>query len=194
MKTSITKAALIVALFGLSLGAKAQTTTTPTPVPDGIKLSIGAETGLGMGNFKDTHKSNFGGSVQADFPVAQQFYLTVNAGYVDFFGKNNVLGTGFSAPDIHMLPLMAGLKYFPVSNFYLQADAGAAFALNKSDVGYASTAAFLYVPQVGYQFNIANKSFIDVGIRYEGTTSFDGNSGYAKINQIGLRVAYGFGL
>lgn len=192
MKTTMTKAILIAALFGISLGSKAQTTTTePT---DGIKLSVGVETGLGLGNFKDTHKSNLGASVQTDLPVAQQFYLNVNAGYVNFFGKDNVLGTGYSAPDIHVLPVMAGLKYFPIQNLYIQADAGAAFALNKSSVNYSSTAAFLYVPQVGYQFAIGGKSFLDAGVRYEGTTSFDGSSAYGKINQIGLRVAYSFGL
>ncbi|WP_244228282.1 hypothetical protein [Mucilaginibacter kameinonensis] len=192
MKTKMTKAILVAALFGASLGAKAQTKTTRPS--DGIKLSVGVETGLGLGNFKDTHKANLGASAQADLPVAQQFYLNVNAGYVNFFGKDNVLGTGYSAPDIHVLPVMAGLKFFPIENLYIQADAGAAFALNKSTVNYSNSAAFLYVPQVGYQFSIGGKSFIDAGVRYEGTSSFDGNSAYGKINQIGLRVAYGFGL
>jgi len=193
MKTSITKAALIAALFGISFAANAQTATSQQST-DGIKLSAGVETGLGMGNFKDISKTSIGGTLQADFPVAKQFFATVNAGYIDYIGKNNVLGTGISAPDFHILPVMAGLKYFPVSNLYFQADAGAAFALNKSSIGYANTAAFLYAPQIGYQFQIGGKSFIDAGIRYEGTTSFDGNSSYAKINEIGLRVAYGFGL
>jgi hypothetical protein len=193
MKTTMTKAVLIAALFGISLSAKAQTSTDKTS-SDGIKLSIGAETGLGMGNFKDTHKTSFGGSLQADLPVANQFYANVNAGYTDYFGKNNVLGSGISAPDIHILPVTAGLKYFPVTNFYIQANAGAAFALNKTAANYANTTAFLYVPQVGYQFPVGGKSFIDAGVRYEGTTSFNGNAAYSKINQVGLRLAYGFGL
>ncbi|QEM11705.1 hypothetical protein [Mucilaginibacter rubeus] len=192
MKTNMTKAVLIAALFGISLGAKAQ--SSKGPGADGIKLSIGAETGLSTGNFKDTHKANFGGSVQADIPVANQFYVNVNAGYVDYFGKNNLSGTGISAPDIHVLPVMAGLKYFPVGKLYVQADAGAAFALNKGSVGYAKSTAFLYVPQAGYEFQLGGKSFIDAGIRYEGTTSFNGNTAYGKINQVGLRVAYGLGL
>ena len=194
MKNSTTKAALIFALFAATLSAKAQTITTVQSSTDGIKLSVGAESGISFGNFKDTHKTNIGGSLQADFPVASQFYATVNAGYVNFFGKDNVLGSGIAANDVHLLPLMAGLKYFPVGKLYIQVDAGAAFALNKSNVGYTSTAAFLYAPQVGYQFQLGGKSFLDAGVRYEGTTSFDGNNPYAKINQIGLRVAYGFGL
>jgi hypothetical protein len=193
MKTTMTKAVLIAALFGISLGVKAQSTSDKTS-SDGIKLSIGAETGLGMGNFKDTHKTSFGGSVQADFPVASQFYVNVNAGYTDYFGKDNVLGSGISAPDIHILPATAGLKFFPVANLYVQANAGAAFALNKTEANYASTTAFLYEPQVGYQFPVGGKSFIDAGVRYTGTTSFNGNAAYSKISQVGLRVAYGFGL
>lgn len=188
MKTTLTKTALIAMLFGITLGAKAQTTT------DGIKLSIGLESGLGLGNFKDTHKTSIGGSLQADIPVAPGFYANVNGGYADYLGKDNVLGTGFSAPDIHILPALAGLKYYPVSNFYFQADAGAAFALNKSDAGYTNKTAFLYAPQVGYQFITGGKSFLDAGIRYEGTTSFNGDSAHGKINQVGLRIAYGFGL
>lgn len=191
MKTTMTKAVLIAALFGISLGAKAQTKDKSS---DGIKLSVGVESGLGLGNFKDTHKTSIGGSVQADIPVAHQFYVNVNAGNVDYFGRDNVLGSGVNAPNIQVLPAMAGLKYFPITNFYIQADAGAAFALNKSTANYDRSAAFLYVPQVGYQFNVGGKSFIDAGVRYEGTTSFNRNNAYGKINQIGLRVAYGFGL
>ena len=42
----------------------------------------------------------------------------------------------------------------------------------------------MYVPQVGYQFSIGQKSFIDAGVRYEGTTSFDENSAYAKLTTL----------
>jgi hypothetical protein len=66
--------------------------------------------------------------------------------------------------------------------------------LNKIAANYASTTAFHYVPQVGYQFPTGGKPFIDAGVRYEGTTSFNGNNPYSKINKVGLRIAYGFGL
>jgi hypothetical protein len=53
-------------------------------------------------------------SVGADIPVADKLFATINAGYQNNFGKKNVLGTGLTAADDHLLPVKAGLKYFPV--------------------------------------------------------------------------------
>lgn len=191
MKTSIKIAALALVLFGAALKSSAQTTTKSS---DDVKLSIGAESDLSMGSFKHLYKASVGGSAQADIPVASQFYAIVNAGYTQFIGKDNAYGTGLSAKDLHYLPAMAGLKYFPVANLYVQAAAGAAFVLNKTDVGYTNTAAFLYTPQAGYQFNLGGKSFLDASVRYEATTKFTGDVNNSKVNFLGLRVAYGFGL
>jgi len=194
MKTSIKTSAILFLLATSAIAVKAQTTPV-TPSSGGIIYSVGVETGISTGNFKDTHKGNIGGSIQADIPVANQLYATVTAGYTNFFGKDNVYGSGLSAVDLHYLPVMAGIKYFPISNFYVQGDAGAGFALNKKDQGYTKTAAFLYTPQVGVQFPFGSKSYIDAGVRYEATTDFTSNSTYnSKVNFFGLRVAYGFGL
>ena len=193
MKNSIKISALLLALSAFTLSVKAQTTSSPA-TSTGVIFSAGAESGISTGNFHNAYRWNIGGSLQADIPVASSFYATVNAGYLNFFGKNNIEGTGFSAPDIHLLPAMAGLKYFPVSFFYLQAQAGAAFALNKSDIGFTRTAAFLYAPQVGVQFNVGGQNYIDAGIKYEGTTKFASNAQDSKINFVELRVAYAFGV
>ncbi|MBS1522179.1 MAG: hypothetical protein JST50_14350 [Bacteroidetes bacterium] len=198
MKTTFKISALVLAFAGFALGAKAQTTSTTTTKtsstgPNGVVLSIGADAGIPTGNLNNTYNWNIGGSVQADIPVLpHQLFVTVNAGYNSIQGKKNIDGTGLDATNIQLLPVKAGLKYFPVSHFYVQGEAGAAFALNKSDVGFDKSAAFLYAPQIGYQFPLGGKSYLDAGVRWEGTTKFNSAIDDSKVNFFGLRVAYAF--
>lgn len=184
MKTSIKSSVLFAALFGLTAAAKAQTNETQNNTPGGIVYSIGIESGISTGDFNHSHKWNLGGSFQADFPVLKGLYVTANAGYNNFFGKDN-------ATDVSLIPVKAGLKYFPVSIFYVQGDAGAAFATNKSDVGFDKTAAFIYAPQVGVKLPLGgSNSFIDAGVRYERSAKFASAAENSKVNFFGLRVAY----
>lgn len=201
MKNLFKVSALALAFAGLAFGAKAQTSTptttatTSTTTKSGIRYSIGVDAGIPLGDFKDNYKWNLGGSVQADIPVvSNQLFVTVNAGYNNIFGKNDVVvgNTTVSPTDFHLIPVKAGLKYFPISNFYVQGEAGAAFLLNKSDVGANKSTAFVYAPQIGVQFPVSASSFIDAGIRYEATTKYATGVDASKVNFIGLRVAYGF--
>ena len=196
MKNSIKISILLSALFGITIAARAQTTTgaaaPSTSSSGGTILSIGADGGFSIGKFKDNSKWNLGGSLQADIPVADNIYFTANAGYDNFFGKKNVDGTGLNAPAIHLLPVKAGIKYFPIGLLYIQGDAGAAFALNKSKVDYDKTAAFIYVPQVGVQLPLGGKSYIDAGVYYEASTKFTTGDDDSKINFLGARIAYAF--
>src|SRR6201992_2111890 len=178
MKTTFKISALVLALAGFALGAKAQTSTksssTTSTGPNGIVLSVGVDAGIPTGNLNNTYNWNIGGSVQADIPVIpHQLFVTVNAGYNSIQGKNNIDGTGFDASNIQLLPVKAGLKFFPISHVYIQGEAGAAFLLNKSDFDNDKSAAFVYAPQVGVQFPLGGKSYIDAGVRYEATTKFN---------------------
>ncbi len=196
MKSTFKISALVLAFAGFALGAKAQTTSTSTSkstTSNGVILSVGVDAGIPTGKLNDTYDWNLGGSVQADIPVIQhQLFVTVNAGYNNIFGKKNIDGSGLDATNIQLLPVKAGLKFFPVNNFYIQGDAGAAFSLNKSDLGFDNSAAFIYAPQIGVQFPLGGKSFIDAGVRYEGSTKFNSNVDNSKVNFVGLRVAYAF--
>jgi hypothetical protein len=194
MKNTFKFSALVLALAGLTLGAKAQTTTPvsgSTTSSTGVRFSIGVDAGVPTGSLSNGYNWNLGGSVQADIPVAHQLFVTVNAGYDNIFGKN-VAGTNVSATNIQLLPVKAGLKFFPVNNFYVQGEAGAGFALNKADVGFNKSAAFIYAPQVGYQFQLGGQNFIDAGVRYEGSTKFNSSIDNSKVNFVALRLAYGF--
>ncbi|MBS1532120.1 MAG: hypothetical protein JSU01_17595 [Bacteroidetes bacterium] len=196
MKNSFKFTALVVAFAGLAYGANAQSnpaSTTKTASSNGVILSVGADAGIPTGKFSDSYDWNLGGSVQADIPVVKnQLFVTVNAGYNNFFGKSNINGTGVDQTNLQLLPVKAGLKYFPVSHFYIQGEAGAAFVLNKSDFNFDNSAAFLYAPQIGYQFALGGKSYLDAGVRWEGTTKFNSNVDNSTVNFFGLRVAYAF--
>jgi hypothetical protein len=197
MKSTLKIATLVLAFAGLSFAAKAQTTTTSTTsttTTGGIRYSIGVDAGIPVGDLKDTHKWNLGGSVQADIPVASQLFVTINAGYNNIFGKKNVGGIATNDyTDIKLLPVKAGLKFFPVENFYIQGEAGAAFLLNSKDTYNDKSVAFVYAPQIGVQFPVsASGNFIDAGIRYEATTKFNSAVDSSKPSFLGVRVAYGF--
>ena len=197
MKSSIKISALALAFAAFTFSAKAQTTTptttsTSTITASGIRYSIGVDGGIPTGKLSDAYNWNLGGSLQVDIPVANKLFVTVNAGYDNIFGKKNIDGTAFDVTNIQLLPVKAGLKYFVVSNFYVQGEAGASFLLNKSKLGDDKSAAFIYAPQVGYQFQLGGKSYIDAGVRYEASTKFDSGVDDSKVNFFGLRVAYGF--
>ena len=204
MKSTLKISALVLAFAGLTLGAKAQTatktTTSTTSSSNVVILSIGADAGIPTGNLSNAYNFTIGGSVQADIPVAQNLFVTVNAGYNSIQGKNNytiITPNGQVSGDvtnIQLLPVKAGLKYFVVPHLYVQGEAGAAFLLNKSDLGFDKSAAFVYAPQVGYQFPVGGKSFIDAGVRFESSTKFVTGVDDSKVNFFGLRVAYAFGL
>ena len=184
MKNQFKSIALLafLVLSAISLSSNAQSLRSP-----GIRYSIGADGGLPVGNLSDSYKLSLGGSVQADIPiVSTKVYVTINAGYTNIFADENVSSL---TPDIHLIPVKAGLKYFPVANFYLQGEAGVSFILN-SDANGSKSAAFVYAPQVGYLIPLGKESNLDAGIRYEANTKFYDaakNTGY-----LALRVAYAF--
>lgn len=199
MKNTVKITALVLALAGFTLGAKAQTNPTSTK-STGIRYSIGVDAGIPTGKLSDGYNWNLGGSIQAEAPIAKQLFVTLNAGYNNIFGKDITVGATTVKPtNIQLLPVKAGLKYFVVDKFYVQGEAGAAFVLNKTKIGADNSAAFIYAPQIGYQFPLSGSSFLDAGVRYEGSTklSNDANNvnfvGYgSKVNFVALRVAYGF--
>jgi hypothetical protein len=194
MKNLFKNSTILAGLIAVSFAAKAQTSTSTTTSSNGIIYSVGVDGGFSAGSFKHTNKWDLGGTVQADIPVANQFFLDINAGYLNFYGKNNVYGSGIQAEAVRLLPVKAGLKYFVFTDIYVQADAGVGFALNKSDLDYQRTAAFLYTPQVGVQLPIGKKQFIDAGAYYEASTKYTSGVDNTKINFFGLRAAYAFGL
>lgn len=156
----------------------------------GIILSIGPDAGFPVGSLNDRFGSTVGGSVKADFPIwNNQLYLTTTAGFNNFFVKNGYQG---NQNDLQLLPLKAGLKYYPVKNFYIEGAAGTSFILNKNQSGFDKTASFTYAPSAGYQFALSKGHYLDASLRFEGNTKFI--TGGDANNFVSFRLAYSFGL
>ena len=171
--------------------AKAQDAPKSTESKQEFRLSFGPEIGIPVGSLKDVYKFNLGGSVQADIPIAQHLYVTVNTGYNNFFIKDEFKQQG--GHHLQLVPAKAGLKFFPIGDvFYVQAEAGATFLVNKSDVQADKSTAFVYAPQIGALIKLAPKNYLDIGFRWESMSKFYDGGSYS--NFLGLRVAYAFGL
>jgi hypothetical protein len=169
---------------------KAQDAPKSAPKQE-FRLSVGPEAGIPVGSLSDAYNWSLGGSVQADIPIVQSLYVTVNAGYNNFFIKDDVKQLG--GKNMQLIPVKAGLKYFPVGDiFYVQGEAGVSFLANKSDLQADKSTAFVYAPQIGALLKLAPKNYLDIGFRWESTSTF--NDGGSSANFLGLRVAYSFGL
>lgn len=192
MKATLKIGIVSALLVSSTLVGKAQTSPSTAGSKQEFRLSVGPDAGIPLGNLSNGYNWNFGGSVQADIPVINNLYVTVNAGYNNFFVKKNLPDGGVDK-NMELIPVKGGLKYFPLGNiFYVQGEAGASFLANKSDLGADKSAAFVYAPQVGVLLKLADKNYIDLGVRFESTAAFynGGNTNYF----LGLRAAYSFGL
>jgi len=160
---------------------KAQNTTN---------LSVGAEIGLPSGNFSGISAIGTGASIKLDLPVSNQFALTFNACFMNFFGRRNQVLT---VKDLTYIPLKAGLKYYLSEGFYAEAQFGVGLPINEGQ-----KTLFVWSPGLDNIFKLRGKGLLDVGIRYEGWTSKNDevqflNSSSSK-GFAGLRVAYTFEL
>lgn len=171
---------LIAAILSLSFSTRAQN----------AKLGIGAELGFPSGNFSGLSSVGTGASLKAEFPISNEFLLTLNAGVINFFGRKNQL---LSIRDLTYAPLKAGLKYQLSETFYAEGQLGAAMPLNDGQ-----KTLFAWSPGIGNLFNLPGRNMLDLGIRYEGWTGK--NESLTFLNRsntkgfIGIRFAYVFGL
>jgi hypothetical protein len=194
MKITFKKLFYLIAFLSFSLGAKAQYSA----VPDTARISLGLDAAFPQGGFADSYSFGLGASLQVDFPINEALYFTANLAYDSYFPNNkDIVGNpqaiaGVDLPNLNVLPLKVGLKWFIIRTFYVQAEGGEALLLNKS-VQYANySTAFTYTPQIGILFKLNNRKYLDVGFRYERMQSFF--SGYSSTNFLALKVAYGLNL
>jgi hypothetical protein len=191
MKATLKIGLVTALLVSFTFAGKAQSSSSPASTKQEFRLSVGPDAGVPLGDLSNGYNWNFGGSVQVDIPIIHNLYVTVNGGYDNFFVKKNQADV--VDKNMQLIPVKAGLKYFPVGNiFYVQGEAGATFLANKSDLGAANSTAFTFAPQVGALVKLYGKNYIDLGFRWESTAAyFDGAN---RMNFLGLRAAYSFGL
>ncbi|QNR85554.1 hypothetical protein H9N25_03505 [Pedobacter riviphilus] len=152
-------------------------------------IGIGAEIGLPSGNFVNLSGIGLGTSIKADFPIAADFAISLNGGFMNFFGKRNQL---FKVQDFTYIPAKAGLKYHLSESFYAEGQLGAALPLTNGQ-----KTLFVWSPGIGNQFKLAGENKLDLGIRYEAWTGKNNTIGLNRSDTkgfVGIRFAYVFGL
>ncbi|PYF73914.1 porin family protein [Pedobacter nutrimenti] len=174
---------LLTAIAGVFAFSSVSAQSKKDPAMNGAKLSVGAEFALPMGDLKDVSKLGFGGSLVYIAPIADDLKFTASAGYINFSGKDfTFMGQQLPKVNFATIPVKAGLRYYFVENFYGAAELGAAFGTKGRGT------AFAYSPGIGMEFPVADKSSVDLGVRYEGWSK-NGTSSF-----IGIRAAFNFGL
>lgn len=148
----------------INLQANAQ---TENPLRMGVGINAGA-------TLKDPSRAVLGVDARLQERLGNGVSGILTTGYYHFL-KNNKAGDGFG-----IIPLKAGLKYFPAKNVYIAGEAGVGFSTEKN--GQTS---FVYSPSVGLAFAHG----LDISLKYENYTKYEG---YAS--QFALRLAYGFKL
>jgi len=156
-----------------------------------IRIALAPEINLPTGNASNTSGIGFGGSLKVEFPIADKYAVTANGGYNLFIGKKYF---GNRVENIDAIPTKLGFKYYSSPEFYLEAQAGAAFHL-----GSVSRTSFVWSPGIGTYFRTGNKNNkLDFGLRYEAwTNSSYGSTSNLKTTSfgfIGLKLGYVFGL
>ena len=170
---------LLVVLSAAAFNSFAQTSKSD----DVGKFSIGIDPGLPVGNASNGYNFAIGGDLKYAMPVAENFDISLSAGYQAFLGKTITINFGGQSasdkvPTLKAIPVkLAGRYNFngPVG-FFGEVGFGAAFIQDGGGT------AFLYAPGVGY----AMDGGFEVGVRYEGWSK------NGSFSQIGLRVAYSF--
>ena len=117
--------------------------------------SIGVEPSMPVGNFHNFSSFGLGGSLQGEIKPGNKVGITINAGYIDYFGKS-VDTIKYS--DFKYWPVMGGLKYYMSARSYLHGQAGAGFGSK----GLGTS--FWYGGGIGFNLSKA----IDAELRYTG--------------------------
>jgi hypothetical protein len=169
--------------------------------------SIGIESTLPLGHFNSYSSFGLGGSLQGEFKAADRLGITLNLGFIDYFGKT-VDSIKYS--DFKYWPLMAGLKWYLTDMFYIHGQAGPGFGTNGLGTSfwyggglglYISKSIDLELKYTGWSQNVVNTS--GGGVNYNnGGYGGGGNGGGGggvygggyggHYPTIGLRLAYNF--
>lgn len=156
-----------------------------------VQIGIAPEIDFPTGNASNLSGIGFGASLKAEVGVATKYAITAASGYNVFIGRRYL---GVRTQNLEAVPAKLGFKYYSSPEFYLEAQAGAAFYTN----GDTKTS-FIWSPGIGTYFKTGNnKNKIDFGLRYEAWSSpRAGNIANVKSTSfgfIGLKLGYSFGL
>jgi hypothetical protein len=171
------KTILFIAVIGISTAAFSQKKEDDVQM---LKLSVGLEAALPLGDFGKSSTFGIGGTAQADYKVTDDLALNVNAGYISFLPKSiTVFGVTSKGKAVGYIPILGGIRYYFSEQVFALAQLGVTIATASG----SSTSLFTYAPGVGYKFS----DNVDAALKYTGYSKNSINS-----STIGVRVAYTF--
>ncbi len=171
------KTILSLAILGISIVAFAQKKEDDFQM---LKLSVGAEAALPLGDFGKASTFGIGATAQADYKVTDDLGLNINAGYISFLPKRTTaFGITSKGKAVGYIPIVGGIRYYFSEQVFALAQLGVTIATASG----TSTSLFTYAPGIGYKFS----DNVDAALKYTGYSKDNINS-----STIGLRVAYTF--
>ena len=143
----------------------------------GFKIGVGAS----IGTFQKPSQMDYGygGDLKLQWDLTSRVAVTASGGYTKLNAK-----TGFT--DVSFIPVLGGVRVFPIGRMYLAPQIGAGFAIKDG-----SKTNLIYAGGVGYEW----KNGLDLGVRYEGYTNNSSSPTYfKKTGQYAVRLGYNFSL
>jgi len=160
----------------LSTSSDIQVVAQKKPTTHKSVFSIGADAYLPIGDMADYWSLGVGGSLQGAFYLSDKLAITVNAGYINYFGKKLIF---YKQDDLKVIPVMGGIKYGITNNLYVHGQAGLSFwslsGSNENDFTW----------NLGLGYNITHS--LDLALKFNSI----GTNGSAS-NAVGLRLGYNF--
>ena len=160
---------ILVAVLGLSPAAFAQKANTIF----GGNVIVGAP----LGDLRNDYRSVFGIEGFGGFGLGQKAFITGTIGFQSYAPESyNPYGK------ISMVPLKAGVRFYPVNNFFLTGNAGV--GLIKDETIDARESRFAYDIGAGLNFNIFNAS-----VHYDGWQKKNTNGGsHSVLLKLGIAI------
>lgn len=134
-----------------------------------LKFGVGLNLGIPAHNLSGSSIAA-GADIMAHYSASKQVAITGDVGYTALFAKNGGKTT-------NIIPLRAGLRFYPSNNFFVAGKIGAGFL---SGNGSVTTTAYSF--GAGYKMD----SQLEIG------ASYDGYSKNGTIGLVNIRLGYFF--
>ncbi len=164
-------------ILAFSIATLAVSAQKTYPNIGGFKISGGLNLAIPASNF-DPYSIGAGVDLLGQYGLSKSVGLTIDAGYTSLFPKKSFKDIGVE--DLTIIPLRAGLRFYPSSSFYLGGKAGLGILKAKNSNSVNTTA---YSFGAGYMMSPA----LDLGVSYDGYSK-NGSSGLVNV-----RLGYFFG-
>lgn len=142
----------------------------------GLHFGGGLRVALPLGSMADSYNFGIGAELQGEYMFSDMVSGTFTTGYTSFLGKEEEeMGVTYKNPALGYIPILAGVRVYASPTFFIGAKLGYGILTG----GGASTGAFNYEPQIGY-----NGTKIQVALGYNGLSQTGGTSSHMALSAI----------